>query len=142
MITPSTYSTNNTATVEQSIDRVIALFPQKFTQTINKADIQIIFKDSDATRNSISIKLVKGYEEALTPKKIIMIVHKATWLNGEEHERAFSLYEQLLRISWDQEKRKYKITKPDLNTFKEIIQDFGVNGEKFREFMVSRTAVA
>lgn len=143
MITPSTYTTGNSATVEQTIDRVVALFPQKFTQNINKNDILVIFKDAETTNKSdiVTIKLVRGYEEAMTGKKIIMIIHKATWLNGEDHERALAIYEQLLKITWDQEKRKYRIGKTDLNTFKELVLDFGVNGEKFREFMVSKTTV-
>lgn len=132
------YTTANTASVEQAIDRVISLFPNKFTTSINKTDIQVIYKDSEATNQKIVVRLVRGHEQALTGKKILLIVHKGSWVSDEEHERAFQLYEQLLRISWNAEKRKYVIAKPDLNTFKEIIQDFGVNGEKFREVLASK----
>jgi hypothetical protein len=132
------YTTANTASVEQAIDRVISLFPNKFTTNINKNDIQVIYKDSEATNQKIVVRLVRGHEQALTGKKILMVVHKGSWVSDEEHERAFQLYEQLLRISWNAEKRKYVIAKPDLNTFKEIIQDFGVNGEKFREVLASK----
>ncbi len=132
------YSTTNTASVEQAIDKVIALFPQKFTSSVNKNDIQVIFKDSEATNQKIVVRLVRGHELALTGRKILMIVHKGSWVSDEEHERVFALYEQLLRISWDQEKRRYKINKTDLNTFKEIVQDFGVNGEKFREVLAAK----
>lgn len=134
----STYSTNNTSSVEQTIDRVVSLFPQKFTQTINKNDIQVIFKDSEATNQKIVIKLVKGYEQALTGRKILLIVHKGTWVSDEDHARAFAIYEQLLRVSYNQEKRKYVIAKTDLNTFREIVQDFGVDGEKFREVIATK----
>lgn len=132
------YSTANTASVEATIDRVVSLFPNKFVQNVNKNDIQVIFKDSEATNQVVTVRLVRGHEQALTNKKILMIVHKGTWVSDEEHERAFLIYEQLLRINYVQEKRKYVIAKPDLNTFKEIVNDFGVNGEKFREVLAAK----
>ena len=135
----SVYSTSNTTSVEQVIDRVVSLFPNKFVQNINKNDIQVVFKDSESTNQKVVVRLVRGHEQALTARKILLIVHKGTWVSDEEHQRAFSIYEQLLRISWDQVKRKYKITKPDINTFREIIQDFGVDGEKFREVLAAKT---
>jgi hypothetical protein len=128
------HTTQNTDSVTQAIERLLQLFPGKF-QDVNKDHIQVIFRDSLKSPFAANVRLINGINQALTNKKIALVVWKGYWEGSDEYQRATALYEQLLRVQYDDSKKKYKIRRHDVQTLKEFLTEFGLNYEKAKEVL-------
>ena len=107
-------------------------FKGKF-HDVNAEHVDILFKETPTSRNSVDVKLIKGLYTAYSDKFISLIVHKGDWDSSDEYQRAFFLYEQLLRIAYDDSKRSYRLKSYDVETFQEVLKDFGINYERAKD---------
>ena len=128
------YSAKDTEQVNTIIEKLITWFPGKF-KDINKDHIQVVFRDSLKSPWRANIKLLTGLNSAFTQKKIALIVWKGNFEGSDEYQRALALYEQLIRVQYDDNKKKYVLRKHDVQTFLELLQEFGLNSEKFKEVL-------
>lgn len=128
----SEHSIDKTSSVEETIRKVMSWFPGKFKE-VNADHLQVVFRDSVNSSWNANIKVVGGLLQAFTPKKLLLVVWKGNWDGADEYQRSLLVYEQLLRIRYDDEKKKYVLRKHDVQTFSEILADFGLNHEKTKE---------
>ena len=126
------YTREGTEEVRQLIGRLLSAFKGKF-HDVNGEHIDILFKENQASRNSVDVKLIKGLYTAYSDKFISLVVDKVDWEASDTYQRAFFLYEQLLRITYDDSKRAYKLKGYDVETFQEVLTDFGINYERAKE---------
>ena len=126
------HSISDVNSVEETVGKVMSWFPSKFTD-VNARDIQVVFRDSLKSPWSATIRVVSGLFKAFTNKKLILIVWKGNWESADEYQRSLLVYEQLLRVRYNDEKKKYTLRKHDVTTFQEILADFGLNYEKTKE---------
>lgn len=126
------HTLGNTNSVEETIKKVMSWFPGKFKE-VNADHIQVVFRDSLTSPWRASIKVVGGLLKAFTQKKITLLVWKGNWEGSDEYQRSLIIYEQLLRVRYDDEKKRYVLRKHDVQTFQEILADFGLNYEKIKE---------
>ena len=126
------YTRQGTEEVRQLLGKLLTAFKGKF-HDINGEHVDILFKETPTSRNSIDIKLIRGLYTAYSDKFISLIVHKGDWEASDEYQRAFFLYEQLLRIVYDDEKRAYRLKGYDVETFQEVLKDFGINYERAKD---------
>ena len=128
----SSYTREGTEEVRKLINKLLVAFKGKF-HNVNGEHIDILFKDGVTSRNSIDVKLIKGLLQAYSDKFISLVVDKGDWESSDEYQRAFLLYEQLLRIGYDDEKRAYRLNRYDVETFQEVSKDFGIDYERAKE---------
>ena len=128
----ASYTREGTEEVRQLLGKLLTAFKGKF-HDVNKEHIDILFRDVPNGRNSVDIKLIKGLYTAYSDKFISLVVDKGDWEASDEYQRAFLLYEQLLRITYDDTRRTYKLKGYDVETFHEVLKDFGLNSERAKE---------
>jgi hypothetical protein len=128
----SEHSLGNVSSVEETISRVMSWFPGKF-KDVNVNHIQVVFRDSLNSPWRATIRVVSGLLAAFTNRKLVLVVWKGNWEGSDEYQRSLLVYEQLLRVRYDDEKKKYQLRKHDVQTFQEILADFGLNYEKTKE---------
>lgn len=128
----SEHTVANTTSVDDTIRKVMSWFPGKF-KDVNADHIQVVFRDSINSPWRATIKVVNGLLAAFTQKKLTLLVWKGNWEGSDEYQRSLIIYEQLLRVRYDDDKKKYVLRKHDVQTFQEILSDFGLNYEKLKE---------
>ena len=129
----SSYTREGTEEVRKLIGRLLAAFKGKF-HNVNGEHIDILFRvASNPARNSVDVKLIKGLLQAYSDKFVSLVVDKGDWEASDEYQRAFLLYQQLLRIGYDDEKRAYRLNGYDVETFQEVLTDFGINYERAKD---------
>lgn len=126
------YSVDNVSQVEATINRVLGWFPGKF-KDVNRDDIRVVFRDSLKSPWRATVKLVSGVTKPFVGKKIMLLVWKGNWEGSDDYQRSLLVYEQLMRIQFNDKTKKYTLRKHDVQTFSEILQDFGLNYEKAKE---------
>ena len=128
----ASYTRQGTEEVRKLLNRLLIGFKGKF-HDVNGEHVDILFKDTPTTRNSVDVKLIKGLYTAYSDKFISLIIHKGDWDASDEYQRAFMMYKQLLRIVYDDSRRSYKLKGYDVETFAEILKDFGLNYERAKD---------
>jgi DNA-dependent RNA polymerase auxiliary subunit epsilon len=118
--------------VQKMVERVINGFPQKFIH-VNINDLHLTFKDAPNSPWKARTRILGGFYSSLTPKKIGIEVWKQEWINADEDQRALILYHELLHVSYDTEKNTYKLKQHDVQTFYEMLKDFGLDYERSSE---------
>lgn len=127
----SEHSLDRISSVEETVKKVLAWFPGKFD--VNPEHIQVVFKDALTSPWEAKLRLASGLLKAFTPKKLLLVVWKGNWEGSDEYHRAFIIYEQLLRVRYNDKKKKYELRKHDIETFKEVLQEFGLNYENVKD---------
>lgn len=126
------YSVDHVSEVEATINRMLTQFPAKF-KDVNRDDIKVIFRDSLKSPWRATVKLVTGLLTPFVGKKVALLVWKGNWEGSDDYQRSLMIYEQLMRIQFNDKTKKYTLRKHDVQTFSEILQDFGLNYEKAKE---------
>lgn len=122
--------------VRTKVEEIINKFPNKFLH-INVNDIHFVMKDSETSTWKANVRLLRGFTTSLTSKKIGLSVWKQGWLTADETEKGFIVYHELMHILYDDETHAYKLRKHDVETFYEMLKEFGIDGEKTAEILGS-----
>lgn len=120
--------------VRTKVEEIINRFPNKFLH-INVNDIHFVLKDAETSTWRANVRLLHGFTQSLTSKKIGLSVWKQGWLTANETDKGFIIYHELMHILYDDESNSYKLRKHDVETFYEILNDFGLNNEKAAEIL-------
>lgn len=126
--------------VSDIAEKVLHKFNKKFLH-INPQDIYFAFKDSLKSKWRAETRVVGGLTSSLTTKKLAITVWKQHWVSSDDTERMLVMYHELLHIVFDEDKKKYSLLKHDLETFREMIVDLGLDEEKAIKFFGELEAV-
>lgn len=129
---PALYTREGTEEVRSIMNRLLTTFKGKF-HDINPEFVDIIFKDTPNSKYEADVKLVRGLYTAYSNKKINLILHRGSWASSDDYQKALMLYKQLMRVFYDDDKKAYRIRNYDVQTFSELLQDFGLNFEKAKD---------
>lgn len=121
-----------TSDVEKVTRALIKKFPNKFYH-INADDMDFFEKDSLKSSWKAEVRLIKGLAAVFTKKRVALTVWKQHWETTDEVDKFAIIYHELLHLLYDEDEGKYKIRKHDIETFKEMLTDFGINDEKAQE---------
>ena len=121
------------STVESIAEQVVERFNKKFLH-INLQDVYFAFKDSASSTYRAQTKLIRGIASSLTTKKLAITVWKQHWNTSDDVERMLIMYHEFLHIYYNDDKKKYVLKKHDVENFREMLADFGLNEEKAKEF--------
>jgi hypothetical protein len=123
-----------TADVTTLVDTIMNKWPDRFIH-ISRKDLCLIFKDADKSQWQAKTNVTNGLYRTLTGKKIIIQIHKQSWVLDKPVDRALLLFRELSRIDLNQkDKSEYKLLKPDLTDFKFLLNKIGLNHEHKDEF--------
>jgi Putative phage metallopeptidase len=120
-------------TVEDLVTKIMQVWPDRFAH-INRTDILLVMKDSAKSTYKARTRLLNGFYRMLTKKKIIIEVHKQSWDQDKQVDRALTLYRELFRVDLRETTKDYKLVKPDLSDFTKILEKTGLHGETAEDF--------
>jgi putative metallopeptidase len=118
--------------VYQTVIDVLKQFPGKFIH-IDPRDLHLVFRDSEKSQFRAQTRVLRGFYQSLTQKKVAITFWKKDWLESTQAQRAMVVYHELLHILRDSKTLVYKLRKHDVQDFKEMIETFGLEGEKATE---------
>lgn len=116
-------------TVDDIAEKLIEKFSKKFLH-INLQDVYFVFKDSIKSKWRAQTHLVGGVLSSFTKKKVTITVWKQHWITSNEVERMLILYHEFLHITYDDDKKKYVLNRHDIENFREMLVDCGIDEEK------------
>jgi hypothetical protein len=121
--------------VNQMVEKLINIFPERFMHIKLREDVCLMFKDSPKSSWNAKTNVTNGLYRTLTGKKLIIQIWKGAWELDKPVDRALTLFRELSRIDLNEKNKvEYKLIKPDLNDFKFILEKIGLNHEKKDEF--------
>jgi len=110
-------------------EELINEFPQRFIH-IKVNDIHFAFKDAATSSWLAQTRLLSGFYQTLTEKKLSIATWKANWLTVTRRDKLYILYHELMHIAYDKEKQVYKLIPHDVKTFYSMLKEFGIDREK------------
>lgn len=120
--------------VKEMVEKVINGFPEKFIH-ININDLHLTFKDAKSSTWNARTRLLNDFYQSLTNKKIGIEIWKQYWITAEESMRALTIYHELMHITYDKNKKKYKLQAHDVQNFYEILSIVGLNNENIDQLV-------
>ncbi|MEE9214910.1 MAG: putative metallopeptidase [Thermodesulfobacteriota bacterium] len=119
-------------TVEEIAERLVEKFSKKFLH-INLQDVYFAFKDSQKSKWRAQTSLIKGVLSSFTKKKVAVTIWKQHWVTSDEVERMLILYHEFLHLIYDDDKKNYVMVRHDIENFREMLMDFGIDEEKAKQ---------
>jgi predicted metallopeptidase len=125
------------AEVLQLAETVITKFPAEFSH-ITMEDIHWVFKEAAKSPWQALTVRIWGPYKTLTPKPIMIIIHKENWDELPESKRALLIYHELSHIIIDEKSGEFKLLRHDIQDFAKILEKYGIlweNSDKFLELL-------
>ena len=116
-------------TVDDIAEKLVGKFSKKFLH-INLQEIYFAFKDSPKSKWRAQTSLVKGVLSSFTKKKVAITIWKQHWLTSDEVERSLIIYHEFLHLTYDDDKKNYILNRHDIENFREMLVDCGIDEEK------------
>jgi predicted metallopeptidase len=138
----ATYAPASNSVIDM-IEKIINTFPDKFIHIV-PTDLAVLFKDQSkkstdeiVTRIKAKTRVLSAPLQLLTRKKILIEILQQEWELSSENQRALLIYHELFHILFDDKKREYRMRKPDVKGFYELLKTLGLNYENADTFFTA-----
>lgn len=114
--------------------KILKKYSERFGH-IHYDDMVFLYKFADKSDWAGQCRLIKGVWEAITDKKVMISLWHENWVKKSTSEKALLLFHEICHIGYDDDKAKYTIIKHDVEDFREILREYGVDWEDSQKFL-------
>lgn len=116
------------------VDLIVEAFPEKLGHIESNKILYSCFSQPKSNVKARIVPIQKRYEIFLDEGSYILEIHKESWEVADEGLRLYIILHELTHIpseGFNKESKEYKKTiKHDLEDFKDLVRDYGVDLEK------------
>lgn len=125
--------------LKEVVDLLVKAFPDELGHIKSS---KMLFANFSMKKSKVKGRIVPispRYEIFLADSAYLLEVHKESWVNNDEGFRLYLVYHELKHIpleGFDSESKQYKKTiEHDLQDFKKLVKDYGVDMEKVEKLV-------